>query len=303
MGIESRIPFGLDIESGQLVDVGSVKRGNACGCICPSCNTPLVARHGGDKEWHFAHRSQKVHNETRKECEYSFAVSVRLMIRQLSNNGLKFRTPRLERSLPAFSEYTHESSDFGYLVAEESLVTLKEVKVGADFCGVIVDVLGLVEGVPFAVFVTYKERGLPPELKNPSITRCGVVEFNVNVVPRLFKQEDKGQYKEVLRRYIENDTEGKTWAYHPREHGMREAALANCQSWLLRQKTEAKIYANSKRHSQNLVEPNESCSIESRKSIERSIGNYVCVMCEAKWTGTSRTCKKCNTHLFTTEDK
>lgn len=95
---ESLIPFGLDIESEELIDVVNVKRWNACGCICPSCKTPLVARQGHKKAWHFAHRSQKVHNETRKECEYSFAVSVRLMIRQLSNHELKFRTPRYESS-------------------------------------------------------------------------------------------------------------------------------------------------------------------------------------------------------------
>ena len=302
MGIDSLIPFGFETESGQLVDVGSVKRGNACGCICPSCKTPLVARHGDEKEWHFAHRSQKVHNETRKECEYSFAVSVRLMIRQLSNDGLKFRTPRLECSLPAFSEYSYDSADFSYLVTEESLLTLNKVQVGADFCGVTVDVLGFVEGVPFVVFVTYKERVLPSELKSPSITKCGVVELNVNAVPRLFKQEGKGQYKEVLRRYIENEADGKAWAYHPREHRLREAAIANRQSWLLQQKTEVTTYTSNRRHFQNQVKPLVSSSfIESYKSVERSIGNYTCVMCKSTWTGASRICKKCNTHLYTTE--
>lgn len=302
MGIESLIPFGLDTKSGQLVDVGNVKRGNACGCICPSCKTPLVARHGNKKEWHFAHRSQKVHNETRKECEYSFAVSVRLMIRQLSNDGLKFRTPRLECSLTAFSEYSYESADFGYLVTEESLLVLKEVQVGAHFCGVTVDVLGLVEGVSFVVFVTYKERVLPSELKNPSMTKCGVVELNVNAVPRLFKQEENGQYKEVLRRYIEDEADGKAWAYHPREQRLREAAIAKRQSWLLQQKTEAKTHTTNRRHYQNTVKPMVSgSSTESFKSVEHSIGNYTCVMCKSTWTGSSRICKKCNTHLFTTE--
>ena len=128
MGIESLIPFGLDAVSGQLVDVGNVKRGNACGCICPSCKTPLVARQGDEKEWHFAHRSQKVHNQTRKECKYSFAVSVRLMIRQLSNDGLKFRTPRLRRSLQTYSEYANQSADFSYFVTEESVLILIRAK-------------------------------------------------------------------------------------------------------------------------------------------------------------------------------
>ncbi len=302
MGIESLIPFGLDTENGQLVDVGNVKRGNACGCICPSCKTPLVAKHGDEKEWHFAHRSQKVHNETRKECEYSFAVSVRLMIRQLSNNDLKFRTPRLECSLSAYSEYSYESENFSYFVTEESLLALKEVEVGVHFCGVTVDVLGFVEDVPFVVFVTYKERVLPSELKSPLITKCGVVEFNVNAVPRLFKQEANGQYKEVLRKYIEGEVDGKTWVYHPREQRLREAAIAKRQSWLLQQKTETKTHASKRHHYQNIDRPVvSSSSTESNKSLEHSIRNYTCVMCKSTWAGISRICKKCNTHLFTTE--
>lgn len=145
MGIESLIRFGLDTESGQLVDVGGVERRNACGCICPSCKTPLVARHGDEKEWHFAHRSQKIHNDTRKACEYSFVVSVWLMIRKLTNDGLNFIVPRLERTLSSFSEYSHDSTELGYLVTEESLLTLGGVQVGAEFSGVTVDVLGFVE--------------------------------------------------------------------------------------------------------------------------------------------------------------
>jgi rubrerythrin len=224
------------------------------------------------------------------------------MIRQLSNDGLKFRSPRLERSLPAFSKHSYESADFGYLVADESLLKLGQVEVGVQFCGVTVDVLGLVEGVPFVVFVTYRERSLPSDLKNPSMNKCGVVELNVNAVQRLFKQVEKGQYKDVLRRCIEDETEGKTWAYHPRELRLREAAIAKRQAWLLKQKTEAMVpAANSKRLNGSGKSMVSSPFIESYKAPERIIGKYICVMCKSTWEGTSRVCKKCNTHLYTTE--
>lgn len=300
MGIESLIPFGLATASEELVDVGSVERGNACGCICPSCKTPLVARHGNKKEWHFAHRSQKVHNETRKECEFSFAVSVRLMIRQLSRDGLKFKTPSLKSPLLVFSEHTHKSADFSYLVAKERTLILEEVKVGAQFCGVTVDVLGLVKNFPFVVFVTYKERSLPSELKKPSMIKCGVVELNVNAVRSLFKQEEKGQYKEALRRYIEEITDGKTWAYHPSEQKQREDGIRKSQAWLRQQETEA-LASNrwGLRKSSDLIEPNPF--IEDDPPVQQSVGKYICLLCNSVWEGTSRTCNKCKTHLYTSE--
>lgn len=301
MGIESLIPFGLEVESAQLVDVGSVKRGKACGCICPSCKTPLVARQGDAKEWHFAHHSQKVHSETQNQCEYSFAVSVRLMLRQLAVEGLKFRTPRLEKSLPAHNEYTNEQTDFGYLVTDECLLELADVKVGATFCGVTVDVLGYVEGVPFVVFVTSRNRTLPPELKNPSTPKCGVVALGINGVPGLFSQETGGQYKEVLRRHIENETLGKTWAYHPREQKLRAAALERRKAWLLQQDSAVKRKASTGHLLPGSAKPTTRPSIKRYKSVKQRIGNYTCVMCKSEWTGTSRICEKCNTHLFTTE--
>ena len=299
--LESLIPFGLDEASGQLVDVGSIKRGKACGCVCPSCYTPLVARHGQKKEWHFAHRSQKVHDQTRKGCEYSFAVSVRLMIRQLSNGGLQFKTPRLEYTLPTVSDDSYEFADFGYCVTNESDLKLVDVKVGVPFCGVTVDVLGYVQGVPFVVYVTYKDRKIPVELKDPSITKCGVVELNINAVPALFKQVEKGQYKEVLRRYIEEKADGKVWVYHPRERRLRMAALQKRQLWLRQQKIEP----IPKKSSYGMRTPGQSLvsgrSKEDGMLYDQRAGKYKCVICRNEWEGTSRICTKCNTHLYTVE--
>ena len=300
MGIDSLIPFGLDAESGELLDVGSVKRGNACGCICPSCRTPLLARHGDAREWHFAHRSVKVHGETRKVCEYSFAVSVRLMIQQLSHEGLKFRTPGYEITLPASGGYPHERPDARYPVTKESVLTLTDVQVGAEFCGVIVDILGHVEGVPFVVFVTYRGRSLPSELEDPSKSMCGVVKLNVNALPELFSQEAKGQYKEALRRYIEDSTDGKSWVYHPREHKIREKFKKDQK--LLRGEAGVTAHSRNSQDSEDQVGPGAGGSSDSsHKSGERTTKNYTCVMCKNMWTGESRVCKNCNTDLFTTE--
>jgi hypothetical protein len=87
------------------------------------------------------------------------------------------------------------------------------------------------------------------------LIKCGVVELNVKVLPKLFKQEVSGQYKEVLRRYVENESDGKTWGYHPREQRLKDAALAKRQSWWLQQKTEAKTNTTNRRNYQNTVKP------------------------------------------------
>jgi Competence protein CoiA-like family len=44
--------------------VGDVARGAACDCRCPSCFSPLVAKQGDEKDWHFAHEGR----QERPEC-------------------------------------------------------------------------------------------------------------------------------------------------------------------------------------------------------------------------------------------
>lgn len=51
--------FAEDINTGKLVNVDDVKRGSECGCICPCCKEPLIARHGDIREHGFAHHSRE----------------------------------------------------------------------------------------------------------------------------------------------------------------------------------------------------------------------------------------------------
>jgi hypothetical protein len=51
--VATKIPFALS--DGNYVGVDDVPRGLACGCVCPGCKHPLVARHGDVLEHHFAH--------------------------------------------------------------------------------------------------------------------------------------------------------------------------------------------------------------------------------------------------------
>lgn len=83
------IPFGYNPDNDTFVDVEDVPRGANSGCICPACKTPLIARQGDEKEWHFAHASRKVYEKTQKECGFSFYLSVRMMARQIIGDELK----------------------------------------------------------------------------------------------------------------------------------------------------------------------------------------------------------------------
>lgn len=69
---------------GEIRFVGDVPRGAACGCFCPVCNSPLVAKQGEVNEWHFAHEGQ----QERVEC----AAGAVNLLRRLALESLRTRS-------------------------------------------------------------------------------------------------------------------------------------------------------------------------------------------------------------------
>jgi len=53
------IPFALRESDQRFVGVGDVAAGLACGCICPSRKSRLIARKGAIKVWHFARATER----------------------------------------------------------------------------------------------------------------------------------------------------------------------------------------------------------------------------------------------------
>ena len=78
---------------GSIRFIGEVTRGAACGCFCPECASPLVAKHGDEREWHFAHEA----GQERPECE----AGAMNMLRRLAVEHLRVQ-PCLD--LPRYTE-------------------------------------------------------------------------------------------------------------------------------------------------------------------------------------------------------
>ena len=96
--------------------IGEVARGAACGCFCPECASPLVAKLGDEREWHFAHEA----GQERPECE----AGAMNMLRRLAAEHLRAQ-PRLE--LPRYTERVNARS--------ERRQFTEEVGWGAQFIG------------------------------------------------------------------------------------------------------------------------------------------------------------------------
>lgn len=96
---EILIPFALN-KSGEVVGIDSVANGLACNCVCISCKSPMVARHGQYNQPHFSHLKAGTAD---LKCDITFENSVLWMARDIFSNtpSLNLLTPELK------SEYDH----------------------------------------------------------------------------------------------------------------------------------------------------------------------------------------------------
>jgi len=81
-----RLLFAAYDGDGSLRFIGDVARGAACGCFCPACGCPLIAKQGDEVQWHFAHEGS---NE-RPEC----AVGAANLLRRLAVEAIFLASQR-----------------------------------------------------------------------------------------------------------------------------------------------------------------------------------------------------------------
>jgi Competence protein CoiA-like family len=77
------VPFGL--KDGVLYEPRHVSNGKPCGCICPSCHHPLIARQNAQTP-HFAHAAGE-------DCQRGFETAIHLAAKQLIAERMELAIP------------------------------------------------------------------------------------------------------------------------------------------------------------------------------------------------------------------
>lgn len=86
-----RVPFGR--KGGRLVPPDEVESGRACGCTCPECAAPLIAKKGLQNVWHFAHDGLA--------CANGAETALHLMAKQILADERRVQLPAVTASISA----------------------------------------------------------------------------------------------------------------------------------------------------------------------------------------------------------
>lgn len=293
------IPFALRESDQRFVGVGDVAAGLACGCICPSCKSRLIARKGAIKVWHFAHASRADGQQTETDCDYSWAVSVRLMARQLVSDGLHLELPPVTDSVETadpWGQVIHHA----YLVAPAQTVAIDQPRIDAPFAGALVDVLAFVDGCPFVIYFTYPGRSVPEALKAPATPCAGVVAISLG--QHALSQDGAADLddRQRLTAFLREHLASKVWVHHPEMPGKRLVELEQLKGRLNAQRSMAPPRNTSSRGEPAVIAPRAYAPIQATPG---ETPRYVCVNCEFRWgdsMGGRSPCPQCGSLFMTT---
>lgn len=298
------VPFGYSVSEDRLVDVHQVPSGKLCGCICPSCKAPLIARKGTKKVWHFAHDSNSEIFNNLEKCTYSFFVSARMMARQLIGNNLVVTLPKYEIHFTEEKSSSDRSVHVSELVTKSRQIQLVDVVLDSEIDGHRFDILGYIEGHALAFLFTHPGRTGFDNLDNFDDSKFGVVEIALDNLTDEFRrlQTPNSSYGDILAKYISDNIKSKKWIYHPRQKLAEEKAKAKLEIALKeRNRTTSQYRRKSRRRS--TFEDELFVGLKNVQKSDKSKKKYqfICRLCDSQWIGmgnASANCRQCRSSLL-----
>lgn len=214
---ETKIPFGYHIETERYVDVRDVPSGKECGCKCPGCDLPLIARHCMvGRVDHFAHNTRGQDKRVYEECTFSYWVSVAAMARQIFLESGSFDVAMPDYVYPPPSPWS-SYPDHDYVCSKACTITLDKIEVNKNLFGETFDVTGEFKGVPIGIKLVHPEKKGVPDFSDWSVNDRKAVAIAIDIsYARSGFQHSKIPLKDVLADSISNDLDCKRWLYHRR---------------------------------------------------------------------------------------
>ena len=204
-------------KDGRMVHVGAVPQGLACGCVCPACKSPLVARKGAVKVAHFAHHADR-----------SCANALETMLHRLAKQVI---ADRLEVALPAVQAH-------GHTLQEATLARFDRVVLEQWLDPVRPDIVAARNGRRLLIEIHVTNPCDPGKLAKLAEAGLSAIEIDLSRAARDLQGEALDA--EVIRRAP------RAWLWHPLSAAANARALAQAQQEHERRQAAAETAAKAK---------------------------------------------------------
>ena len=215
------MPFGR--REWRLWSPKEVEKGAKCGCVCPACGAPLIARNGPDVRPHFAH----YRTEARPDC---FETALHLAAKQWLLEHRQLWLPSLVGHLWV-SSVRRRGIQVRHTLHESRLQDFADVQLEATLEDVRPDAIGVTadgQHVLIEIWVTHQV----DSTKLDKLRRLGLPVVEVS----LGDQEATAamDWAQLLSQRLSAPSAHVRWAYHPDEdelwHTLEELAAPELEA-------------------------------------------------------------------------
>jgi ssDNA-binding Zn-finger/Zn-ribbon topoisomerase 1 len=197
-----KLPYGL--KDGNLVHISSVEKGLKCGCVCPACHHPLVARKGDKTVHHFAH-----HNGS--ECAKGIETALHLSAKEILERRRKIRLPKVEVKFNSYRD--------NWTISEEMEIEFNEVRLEYRMDSIVPDVIVYVKGRPLLIEITVTHQTNATKINKIKELGLSCLEIDLSNIKREISLED---LEEIVIEHVEH----KGWLHNERSSIFKNKAIS-----------------------------------------------------------------------------
>ena len=199
------LPFGLSEESNQLVYIDDAVQGKQCGCICPVCRTPLVAKKGEKRAHHFAHAQDN-------DCMYAAESALHLAAKDLLKETGYIFVPDyvVHMKDKVCGRYETETVLTSEKVVNNKKIEFDDVRIEHRFHDIVPDILVNVGGYELIIEIFVSHKVDKEKLGKIRKLNTSALEIKIN---NFFDVRNRQAFKKTIIDAIDN----KKWLFHPRQ--------------------------------------------------------------------------------------
>lgn len=188
-----RLPYGM--LDGKLTHVSQVLSGLACGCRCPGCDAPLVAKKGKANLHHFAHAKDA-------DCGGGVETALHLAAKEIIERRKCIFLPAVEVVSKTLSYHKVLAN-----IAPEKDYSLDQVALERRVDSIVPDLLAYVRGRPIAIEIRVTHA--VDEEKTTRFRSLGLsaIEIDLSKAPRTFTLEE-------LEPFVIGPGPHKSWVFN-----------------------------------------------------------------------------------------
>lgn len=242
-----RLPYGM--LDGKLTHVSQVPSGLACGCRCPGCDAPLIAKKGKAKLHHFAHAKDA-------DCGGGVETALHLAAKQILEQRKRVFLPTVEVKVPR-KGYSRVLD----VLAHEQEYSLDQVTLEQRIDSIVPDVMAHIRGRVIAIEIKVSHAVDENKAARFRALNLSAIEIDLSKAPRTFTLEE-------LEPLVIGPGSHKSWVFNA-------AALRRCEQILSRGKVRDTVYRGFAMHV-------DGCPIPARVWRGRPYANFIddCTGCE-----------------------